>query len=242
MASQDSQQPTGGRVGPTGMRRYFGPKRATALLVFFLAGAWVWRAWKSGEFDPRMMQGLVAAHPVLAPVLFVLGYALVVVFMVPSLPLNLGAGFLWGSLWGGVYTTLGASLGALIAFLSVRTTFGQPLSRRFDNKLLDWLARHTQEHGWKVVAFVRLNPAIPSGPVNYLFGLTGISCLEFSWATLVFLFPFSYAFAFLGYCVGGLVLEGNVQLLVKLVLVCSAIVCAVVIGRAAYRVLRHNRT
>src|SRR4249919_2148560 len=52
--------------------------------------------------------------------------------------------------------------------------------------------------GWKFVAFARINPIIPTGPLNYLLGLTSLSNRGFLWATFVFLLPPSIAIAYIG--------------------------------------------
>ncbi len=53
-------------------------------------------------------------------------------------------------------------------------------------------------NGWKFVAFARINPIIPTGPLNYLLGLTSLSNRGFLWATFVFLLPPSIAVAYIG--------------------------------------------
>ena len=52
--------------------------------------------------------------------LFVLAYAVAVTLLIPTLPLNLGAGVLWGAGWGSALSVAGATLGATLAFLLTR--------------------------------------------------------------------------------------------------------------------------
>lgn len=222
-------------AGPRGLRRYLGPKRLLLLSVYLMMGGLIWYLWRTGTLTHQSVIGFIGANPVSAPVVFILVYATVVVFMIPSLPLNLGAGYLWGPFLGCLYTTLGFTIGSVVAFSLARSTFGQPFTRTFDNTLLNWLSRQTSDKGWKVVAFVRLNPAFPSGPVNYLLGMTSISLVDFAWASMIFPLPLSYGIAYLGKSAGGLILDGDSQRLVQLIVAASVLFCVMYAGRIAYR-------
>jgi len=190
------------------------------LLGLFLVGAVIfWRLWDLGLLAPEAVQRMVGAHAVSAPFLFIGAYALAVLFMVPTLPLNLGAGFLWGPLLGGIYSLLGSTIGSVAAFLFARTAFGQPMARRFRARIFQSLANMLERGGWKVVAFTRLNPAVPTSVVNFLFGLTSLSLWTYAWASLVFFFPLCYLFAYLGYSTGGFMLNGDINRLVRIIAV-----------------------
>ena len=98
-----------------GIRRYIGPKRVIVLLILAAFVIWAWNHYRSGAFDPAMIEQYRNQYPAGAILLFILIYAVAVVAAVPSLPLNLGAGFFWGGLLGGVYSTLGMTLGGWIS-------------------------------------------------------------------------------------------------------------------------------
>ena len=131
-------------------------------------------------------------------VLFIVLYATSVVVLLPSLPLNLLAGYVWGAWVGGLYVAIAVTLGSLISFMLARSVFGQSLSQKFKQGSFLKLAESLEKHGWKFVAFVRLNPIFPTGPINYLFGLTPISFRAFSIATFIFLLPPAVIVAYLG--------------------------------------------
>lgn len=217
------------------LRRYIGPKRMSLLGFYCLLAGVAWYYWKTGVVTPETVLGFIAANPVSAPLVFVLVYAAVVVFMIPSLPLNLGAGFLWGPLLGSVYTLFGCTLGAVIAFLFARTALGQPLARSFDNNMLQWLATQISTKSWRVVAFIRINPAFPNGPVNYLLGLTSIRFKDFFWASVIFPYPLCLAFAYVGESAGGLVLEGDAKRLAQFIVASGITVCLFIAGRMLYK-------
>ena len=110
---------------------------------------------------------------------------------------------------GGILATIGGALGAIIAFHFARTSLGQPLAKRFDNRLLNWMTDQLENNPWKVVAFVRLNPAFPSGPVNFLFGLTSVPFLLYAYSSTIFLFPPAIAVALIGEQAGEIILSGE---------------------------------
>jgi uncharacterized membrane protein YdjX (TVP38/TMEM64 family) len=181
---------------------------AALLLIVVMSLAWYLRGFV--HFKPEEWIAFVRQEPVAAPFLFVLVYAAGVTLFLPCLPLNLVAGVLWGPVEGSTVAIAGSFLGALAAFLLARGALGQPLSRKFGSQYVTWLQDEFQRHGWKVVAFVRLNPIFP-GPVNYVFGLTSIDFRSYAWASAAFLTPPTIAFAVLGDFMGSMALTGSVQ-------------------------------
>ena len=59
-------------------------------------GAYLLR--RAGYISPEQVMGFLQAHSTLAPVLFIALYAVLPSLMLPTLPLAIGAGFLWGPL------------------------------------------------------------------------------------------------------------------------------------------------
>lgn len=202
------------------LTRNFGTIKRLVLLLFFGAlAAFAWWLWDLNVLTSAGVLRAVAEHSALAPLLFVGAYALAVLFMIPTLPLNIGAGFLWGPFLGGLYSLLGSTLGAVGAFLFARTTFGQPMARGFKGKTISRLAASLEKGGWKVVAFARLNPAVPTSIVNFLFGLTSLRLWTYTWASFVFFFPLCYVFAYLGFSTGGFMLDGDTSRMVRIIVV-----------------------
>lgn len=192
-------------------------QRLTLLLFFGAVAALAWWLWDLSLLSSQGVLQAVAERPLLAPLAFILAYALAMLFMIPTLPLNIGAGFLWGPLFGAVYTLLGTTLGAMGAFLFARTAFGQPMARQFEGKFLGRLSASLENGGWKVVAFARLNPAVPTGIVNFLFGLTSLGLWTYTWASFVFFFPLCYVFSYLGHTTGGFMLDGDTSHMVRII-------------------------
>ena len=181
-----------------GIRKYIGPKRFVFLcfLIGFVIA--VRELHQSGLLTPNVIENYKANYPYRSIIFFILIYALSVIACLPSLPLNLAAGFFWGGLLGGIFSALGVTLGGLVAFTFARSIFGRPLIMSFKNKWLDAVRIEFASNGWKLVAFARINPIIPSGPLNYFLGLTSLSSSLFIFLSIAFLLPPSIAVAFIG--------------------------------------------
>jgi len=222
-----------------GIRRYIGPKRVILLLGLIAFVFWTWDYYRTGALSPTMIEQYRDNHPVSAVMLFILIYAISVIASVPSLPLNLAAGFFWGGLVGGVYFTLGVTIGGWVSFAVARWLIGQPFAETFDNKWASKVQREFDQGGWKFVAFARINPIIPTGPLNYLLGLTSLSNRGFLWATFVFLLPPSIAVAYIGDTLQTFTTQqSGVNEIVRGILVASAAVTFLAGIRFAFRIVK----
>lgn len=206
-------------------------RRAVLVLLFAVFACIAWRLWDQNMLTSSGVIEAAKAHPVLAPLVFVGAYALAMLFMLPTLPLNIGAGFLWGAAFGAVYALLGSTLGAVLAFAFARSAFGQPFARGFNSRLLQRLSSSLENGPWKVVAFVRLNPAVPTSVVNFLLGLTSLRLWTYAWGTFVFSAPLCLVFAYLGQLTGGFMLDGDTGRLVRLVAVTLGFALFLLVGK-----------
>lgn len=134
----------------------------------------------------------------LAIPLFILGYALIVVTFLPATLVSIAAGALFGPLWGTLFSATGATIGALFAFLLSRYLFSDWV-KSHANRHSDKVVHCVNQEGWRFVAFVRLVPLFPYNLSNYLFGITSLSAVTFSWATLLFILPGTVARTYIGH-------------------------------------------
>ena len=146
-------------------------------------------------------------NKILAPFLFIVLFAVMNMTLLPTLPMNLGAGLLWGPFWGTVISVIGATCGASCSFIIARYLAHDYCKRKFRNPRLLRLLNVLEGNGWKVVAFVRLDPIFASGPFNYLFGITPIRFGTFIWSTAIFLTLPASIVSTIGYSVGWSVLS-----------------------------------
>ena len=181
-----------------GIRQFIGPKRIILFSILFGLVAWLWHAYQTGQLNPHFIEQYRLDHPLVSIFLFIGIYALSVIAVLPSLPLNLAGGFFWGGLLGGIYSTIGVTLGGWIAFIVARLLLGQPLTQQWNSKWGNLVCREFEKSDWKFVAFARLNPIIPTGPLNYLLGLTSITSYSFLCTSFIFLLLPSIAVSYVG--------------------------------------------
>jgi len=151
------------------------------------------------------------SHSILAPLLFILLYSIMPSLFMPTLPLNIGAGFLWGPFWGSIYSIIGSTIGSAPGFLISRYIAGDYFKYRFNFKAWNYILDKVDKNSWKVVAFTRITPIFPSTVLSYLFGITAIPFLEYLWATFIFMLPICIAFSVLGSSIREFVLIGNLK-------------------------------
>jgi uncharacterized membrane protein YdjX (TVP38/TMEM64 family) len=148
------------------------------------------KAWVSGvvstlgPFGPLALIGLMTLAIVASPI--------------PSGPIAMAAGALYGTTWGTVYSVTGAVLGAVIAFCLARY-LGHSAIRQSDNRILKYIAAPRSQ--WSLMAIVfasRLIPFISFDAISYAAGLTAITFARFAIATIAGVIPVTIALAAMG--------------------------------------------
>jgi uncharacterized membrane protein YdjX (TVP38/TMEM64 family) len=142
------------------------------------------------------------------PVTYGLLYAVAVVLFVPGWTLTVAAGALFGPGWGVVTASGGSTLGAALAFLVARYAARRRVAIVIQrHPRFDAIDRAISQGGWKVVALMRLTPAVPFNLSNYLFGLTAIRFWPYVLASWLFMLPGAFMYILVGH-VGGEGLAG----------------------------------
>jgi uncharacterized membrane protein YdjX (TVP38/TMEM64 family) len=114
------------------------------------------------------------------PVAFVAGYSIAPVIFAPAFLLTLAAGAIFGFVKGVLYVMIGATSGATFAFLT-----GRYLARQFVEGLLrreprlQIIDRAVERHGFRLVALLRMSPAVPFVLLNYALGLSRVKLLDY---------------------------------------------------------------
>jgi len=175
------------------------------------------------------------AHPLQAPLIFLAVYALSVVCLIPTLPLNLGAGLIWGPYEGGLIAVLGASMGAALAFLIARHISVRYFHARLIYAAGQWFRHEIECKEWKTVAFGRMNPVFPFGLSSYCFGLTPVSFRSYVITTVLAILPLSIVIASVGHSIGSLVLSGDTLGFMQDLLLASLVLTVLVLLRIAVK-------
>jgi uncharacterized membrane protein YdjX (TVP38/TMEM64 family) len=127
----------------------------------------------------------VASLGAWGPAAFIAGYSLAPVIFAPAFLLTIAAGAIFGFFWGVVYVMIGATIGATLAFLT-----GRYLARQFVETLLHReprlmiIDRAVERHGFRLVALLRMSPAVPFVLLNYALGLSRIKLLDYVAASI----------------------------------------------------------
>jgi uncharacterized membrane protein YdjX (TVP38/TMEM64 family) len=185
------------------------------------------RSWADTS-GPAGMVGFGAAYVVLA-LLFVPGAALTMV-----------AGAVFGIGWGMVVVAIATSVADAAAFLLGRYIARGAVVRLMERyprfKVVD---RTISRGGWRIVALIRLSPALPYSASNYLFGVTSVPFLPFLISSGIFTLPGALAYLYLGY-VGAETVNGSSRNAVEWVLLSLGL--AVTLGAIGYIAVLARRT
>lgn len=196
---------------------------------------------RAHQISPETILAMLRAHPFAAPAIFFCVYVLFAVLLVPTLPLNLVAGVVWGPAAGAALSITAATCAASIAFLVARYVAFDFINRWFRDAGWEWLRHQLPRADWRVVAFVRANPIFPFGPMNYLFGVSPIRYRSFAWATALFTLPPCIIIATIGDSLGGIVLDKGSEDWIQNVLLVSAAVTLAVALRYLLKLLASRR-
>jgi len=150
------------------------------------------------HFDGAALEAWIRDAGAMAPLLFMLVYALATVLFLPGSVLTLAGGALFGPVLGTFYNLTGATLGATLAFLIARYLASDWVAARAGGRVKQ-LINGVEGEGWRFVAFVRLVPLFPFNLLNYALGLTRLRLLSYVIATYLFMLPGAIAYTYLGY-------------------------------------------
>ena len=153
----------------------------------------------------------VSGHGAVGMVGFGAAYVGLVLLLVPGAALTLIAGALFGPRWGVAIVAIATSVADAVAFLLARYVAGAAVERlRRRHPRFSALDQALMDGGWRIVALLRLNPAIPYSASNYLFGASGVAFLPYLLASGLFTLPGAFAYVYLGY-VGAETLGGRAR-------------------------------
>lgn len=136
-----------------------------------------------GLRGPLLVIGLMAGAIVLNPI--------------PSAPIALAAGAVYGHTWGTLYVLTGAEVGALVAF-SIARLLGCSVMEKLCRRRQSLQLLGSQNTLMAIVFVSRLVPFISFDLVSYAAGLTPLATWRFAVATLVGILPASFLLAHFG--------------------------------------------
>ncbi|MGK7878299.1 MAG: TVP38/TMEM64 family protein [Xenococcaceae cyanobacterium] len=150
-------------------------------------------------FDQDFLVQQLQAYRSCAVILFILTYTILTVIGVPGTVLTIAGGLVFGLFCGTLWSVIGATLGALGAFWTARYLLRDYAERKFGKHKA--LVRFNQAVADKPIIFVlavRFAPISPFNVVNFLFGLTPIHWVSYTFATFFGIIPGTLAYTWLG--------------------------------------------
>jgi uncharacterized membrane protein YdjX (TVP38/TMEM64 family) len=129
---------------------------------------------------------------------FALLFMATTVVLAPDWPLSIAAGFVYG-FWALPVVLVAATGAATVSFLAARYVVRDRVRALLVGRpRLQAIDRAVAEEGWKIVALLRLSPAVPFNLQNYLFGATAVPLSHYVAATAIGIVPGSLLYVYLG--------------------------------------------
>ena len=172
-------------------------KRGIFLLIFICIIATAIGVYLVGGIDQAQLQAWLTQLGIWAPIFYVIFYTVGTLLILPSTPLNLSGGAIFGIWWGTFWTTVAALIAAVVAFAFARTVGREWMTRTLAGR---WEAMDAEirQGGLFYLFAIRLLPIIPYGIVNFGAGLTSIRFRDYFLGTLLGTVPGILPFVMMG--------------------------------------------
>jgi uncharacterized membrane protein YdjX (TVP38/TMEM64 family) len=188
---------------------------AIALFCLIATGAGIYLL---GGIDRQQLQLWLQKMGMWAPIIYILIYAIATIFIIPSTPLNLSGGAIFGSVWGTIWTSIAAILAAVLSFGFSRTIGRSLVEKKLAGKWQS-IDKEVYQGGFFYMFAIRLLPLIPYGIVNFAAGLTSIKFRDYFFGTLLGTVPGILPFVMMGAGLTALKQGDVLPLLVSLALI-----------------------
>ncbi len=181
-------------------------KKLLVVLGLILVGVLIWYFSGVKEFftlanlrqNQVLLLSLVRDHFILAPLLYMLGFVLIVAATLPiALFATLMGGFLFGFWWGLLLTLVSSTVGATLSFWGIRYLFGGALQERYHSRLVDF-NQNIEQYGSFYLLGLHFVGILPFFVINTLAALAGVSTFTFVWTTTVGILPIFSLFTYMG--------------------------------------------
>lgn len=178
------------------------PRRATVKWILLaLAAAGVVAA---GRLLPvaswtKEVEGWISGLGAAGYAAFYAIYVVAALLFVPGSALTIAAGFLFGLARGTAIVSAAATTAAGLAFLIARhAARGAVEARARKDPRFASIDEAIGQRGWKIVALLRLSPAVPFSIGNYFYGLTAIRFWPYLLTSWLAMLPGAVLYVYLG--------------------------------------------
>jgi uncharacterized membrane protein YdjX (TVP38/TMEM64 family) len=171
------------------------------VLVVVIATAWfVVENMDLREGITALSRGQVSKVGVSTPLVFILSYIALIVSLVPSAPLNVAAGILFGPLLGTMLSWISVMVGGSICFFLAKR-FGESFVRRVVKEKSEKLNHYNtviENDGFELILLFRIIPFFPIAGFNYMFGLTKMKFKTYFWGSALGTIPGIFILTYFG--------------------------------------------
>lgn len=191
------------------------------------------------------LESWISSLGVWGPIVLTLTYIVATVLLVPGTILTLVAGAVYGLGTGMVVVSIGSTIGAALCFLIARYAARDRVAHWAERyPLFAAIDSAIGEGGWKIVALLRLSPAIPFNVQNYLYGLTPVKFWPYVIASWVAMLPGTFLYVYLGHITGAALGDQRDRTPAEWVLLAvglaATVIVSVYIARLARRKIRQQ--
>ena len=177
---------------------------AAGIVAFFALGLEQYVSFEALREHRDFLANFVADNPLLAPLAFMVIYAVVVAFSLPGgAIMTIAGGFLFGTVLGTAWVVLSATTGATILFVIAKTSLGDLLHA----KAGPWLKKMEdgfRENALSYLLVLRLIPLFPFFVVNLVPAFLGVSLRTYVMGTFVGIIPGTFVYATVGAGLGSI--------------------------------------
>lgn len=224
------------------MSRHAKPLILVSVLVMLAVAAWVLPA-------AEALEGLlvwIEDHRTFAWIVYVAGYVVATVLLIPGSVITVAGGFIFGLPLGVALVSAASVTGATCSFL-----LGRSLVREWVRQQITGLPRFealdsaTRSDGFVIVLLTRLSPLFPFNLLNYAFAITAVRLRDYFLASWIGMLPGTILYVYIGSAASDLTLitagriesgtAGTVLLITGLV---ATAILTLLITRRATRTLK----
>jgi len=173
--------------------------RVAAWLVIAASVLVILRALPTAQLLDLVQEKVATLGP-WGPVVFGVVYFVAALLFVPGSALTLAAGAIFGLAWGFATVSVSSTLAAAASFLIARYLAREKVRRMAEsNRTFGAIDTAIAQGGWKIIALLRLSPAVPFSLGNYLYGLTPVRFWPHILASWVGMMPGTFLYVYLGF-------------------------------------------
>lgn len=149
------------------------------------------------DIDSKDIQTYVNSFGKLAPIIYIIIFALVPLTLFPDSIIAIAGGLIFGLVKGYIYTAIGAILGATLSFYISRK-LGRNFVKKLTKEKLDNVEEMINSNGFFIIFMLRLIPLFPFDIISYGAGLTSVKYKDFILATFLGTIPGILVFTNIG--------------------------------------------